>query len=228
MAGREPWGVLAAAATGLLISPISWSHHWVWCVPVLAVLAAEGRWRAAGAVAVAFTARTLWLVPHEGALDLRLPWWQQPLASPYPLLGLALLVYAATGPGAGPGPSLAPSLPAVGRAARPPGFPRPWAGRNPAQGADEAAGRDGITRTGRAGNAGKAGRGGAWRARLAWRARRAWRANRAAGGTERPAGCRNSPGSKGVGSEDSPIPPGRGRLHAPSAVASRGPRPEQT
>ncbi|MGW0549771.1 glycosyltransferase 87 family protein [Streptomyces altiplanensis] len=117
VAGREPWGVLAAAATGLLISPISWSHHWVWCVPVLAVLAAEGRWRAAGAVAVAFTARTLWLVPHDGALDLRLPWWQQPLASPYPLLGLALLVYAATGPArARRAPSLPRPVPARGGA----------------------------------------------------------------------------------------------------------------
>ncbi|WP_425573464.1 glycosyltransferase 87 family protein [Streptomyces albidochromogenes] len=91
--GREPWGVLAVAATALLVSPISWSHHWVWCVPLLAVLVAEGRSRAAAAVAVVFLARSLWLVPHEGPLDLRLPWWQQPLASPYPLLALGLLGY---------------------------------------------------------------------------------------------------------------------------------------
>ncbi|GHB14763.1 glycosyltransferase 87 family protein [Streptomyces chryseus] len=91
--GRETWGVLAVAATALLVSPISWSHHWVWCVPLLAVLVAEGRGRAAAAVAVVFLARPLWLVPHEGPLDLRLPWWQQPLASPYPLLALGLLGY---------------------------------------------------------------------------------------------------------------------------------------
>ncbi|MEU8027229.1 glycosyltransferase 87 family protein [Streptomyces sp. NPDC049099] len=94
-AGEERHGVLLAAVTALLISPISWSHHWVWCVPLLAVLLAEGRIRLAAATATVFTARTLWLVPHEGDRDLHLPWWQQPLASPYPLLGLALIAAAA-------------------------------------------------------------------------------------------------------------------------------------
>ncbi|MEV8306806.1 glycosyltransferase 87 family protein [Streptomyces flavidovirens] len=98
-AGRETWGVLVTAATALLVSPISWSHHWVWCVPVIAVLAAEGRGRAAAAVAVVFTARTLWLVPHKGSLDLQLPWWYQPLASPYPLLALLGLLACAAGAG---------------------------------------------------------------------------------------------------------------------------------
>jgi alpha-1,2-mannosyltransferase len=89
-------GILLTAFTALLVSPISWSHHWVWCVPLLAVLWAQDRTRLAVAVAALFTARTMWLLPHEGDLDLRLPWWQQPLASPYPLLGLALLaVWAA-------------------------------------------------------------------------------------------------------------------------------------
>ncbi|WP_189950131.1 glycosyltransferase 87 family protein [Streptomyces alanosinicus] len=94
-AREERHGVLLAAVTALLISPISWSHHWVWCVPLLAVLLAEGRVRLAVLVAAAFTARTLWLVPHEGDRDLHLPWWQQPLAAPYPLLGLALIAVAA-------------------------------------------------------------------------------------------------------------------------------------
>ncbi|WP_327324418.1 glycosyltransferase 87 family protein [Streptomyces sp. NBC_01210] len=90
----ERWGVLTVAYTALLVSPISWSHHWVWCVPLLAVLIAEGRTRTAAAVAAVFMARTLWLVPHHGEPALRLPWWQQSLASPYPLLGIALLAYA--------------------------------------------------------------------------------------------------------------------------------------
>jgi alpha-1,2-mannosyltransferase len=88
-------GVLVTAFTALLVSPVSWSHHWVWCVPLLAVLWTRGRPRTAVAVAVVFTARTMWLLPHQGDLDLRLPWWQQPLASPYPLLGLALLAVCA-------------------------------------------------------------------------------------------------------------------------------------
>lgn len=97
LSGREAWGVLAVAGTALLVSPISWSHHWVWCVPLLAVLAGpRGRWPlCAYAVAALFTARSHWLVPHSGDLDLHLPWWQQPLASPYPLLALGLGAYAA-------------------------------------------------------------------------------------------------------------------------------------
>ncbi|MEV6835270.1 glycosyltransferase 87 family protein [Streptomyces sp. NPDC051133] len=94
-AREDRHGILLAAFTGLLISPISWSHHWVWCVPLLAVLLAGGRVRLAALTAAAFTARTLWLVPHEGDRDLHLPGWQQVLAAPYPLLGLALLAGAA-------------------------------------------------------------------------------------------------------------------------------------
>ncbi|MFF2526892.1 glycosyltransferase 87 family protein [Streptomyces liangshanensis] len=93
--GLETWGVLVTALTALLVSPISWSHHWVWCVPLLAVLIAEGHHRTAAAAGVVWTARTLWAVPHRGDLDLRLPWWQQPLASPYPLAALALLAWIA-------------------------------------------------------------------------------------------------------------------------------------
>ncbi|MGW1873974.1 glycosyltransferase 87 family protein [Streptomyces sp. NPDC001975] len=87
----DSWGILLTAFTALLISPISWSHHWVWCVPLLAVLLAETRTALALTAAALFTARTMWLLPHEGDRDLRLPWWQQPCAAPYPLLGLALL-----------------------------------------------------------------------------------------------------------------------------------------
>ncbi|MFD8547047.1 glycosyltransferase 87 family protein [Streptomyces sp. NPDC059649] len=94
--GLDSWGVLCTAVTALLVSPISWSHHWVWCVPLLIGLAARVRrcpWRRAllAAVTLAFTARTMWIVPHRGDLDLHFSWWQQPLAAPYPLLGLALL-----------------------------------------------------------------------------------------------------------------------------------------
>ncbi|KUL37188.1 transferase [Streptomyces sp. NRRL F-4489] len=109
--GLDHWGVLATAVTALLVSPISWSHHWVWCVPLLAALAAHARrdrwrWALVAAVAVAFTARSMWAVHHQGLRALHFSWWQQPLAAPYPLLGLALLAAlawwtrrSATGPG---------------------------------------------------------------------------------------------------------------------------------
>jgi len=33
--GQELAGILTCALTGLLVSPVSWSHHWVWVAPVL-------------------------------------------------------------------------------------------------------------------------------------------------------------------------------------------------
>jgi alpha-1,2-mannosyltransferase len=96
-ARRAPdrWGIPLTGLTALLVSPISWSHHWVWCVPLLAVLLAEGHRTWAAVTAVCFTARTMWLVPRAGDGDLHLPWWQQPLASPYALLTCAILASAA-------------------------------------------------------------------------------------------------------------------------------------
>jgi alpha-1,2-mannosyltransferase len=41
-------GWVTCALTGLLVSPISWDHHWVWIVPVLVVLA-DAAQRACGA-----------------------------------------------------------------------------------------------------------------------------------------------------------------------------------
>jgi alpha-1,2-mannosyltransferase len=33
--GQELAGIVTCAFTGLLVSPVSWSHHWVWIVPAL-------------------------------------------------------------------------------------------------------------------------------------------------------------------------------------------------
>jgi alpha-1,2-mannosyltransferase len=71
---RRGWpvhGWVVCAITGLIVSPVSWDHHWVWIAPALAVLAdtafrARGALRAAwfasfGLVAVAFEAwPSLW------------------------------------------------------------------------------------------------------------------------------------------------------------------------
>ncbi|MFD0901061.1 glycosyltransferase 87 family protein [Actinomadura sediminis] len=70
-ARRGDW--LAATAvtgtTGLLVSPISWAHHWVWIVPALAVLVRNGH-RVAPAVAYAvFAVAPMWFTPHDGGPD---------------------------------------------------------------------------------------------------------------------------------------------------------------
>jgi alpha-1,2-mannosyltransferase len=48
-AGREFEGLMTCALTALLISPISWDHHWVWIAPFLAIVIACA-FRASGAV----------------------------------------------------------------------------------------------------------------------------------------------------------------------------------
>ncbi len=63
--GHRLAGVTCCAITGLLISPFSWTHHWVWAVPLLVALAATA-WRrrsagyglAAAAAAAVFSGRT--------------------------------------------------------------------------------------------------------------------------------------------------------------------------
>lgn len=39
--GEELLGIVACAVTGLLVSPLTWFSHWIWCVPVLALAAAR-------------------------------------------------------------------------------------------------------------------------------------------------------------------------------------------
>ncbi|HEY2551473.1 MAG TPA: glycosyltransferase 87 family protein, partial [Streptosporangiaceae bacterium] len=63
-------GLLACAATGLIVSPVSWIHHYVWVVPALAWLAFAtdrprgGRWWALG-LAVLLWAAPPWWVPDQ-------------------------------------------------------------------------------------------------------------------------------------------------------------------
>ena len=42
--GHRLAGVACCAVTGLLVSPVSWTHHWVWAVPLLVALIATA-WR---------------------------------------------------------------------------------------------------------------------------------------------------------------------------------------
>lgn len=93
--GDKAVAVVVCAFTALMISPISWSHHWVWCVPLLILLAdrATRVWPVTGAVALVFASFALWWVPHDpGRPELDQNAGQMVLSAVYPLTTTALLV----------------------------------------------------------------------------------------------------------------------------------------
>jgi alpha-1,2-mannosyltransferase len=101
--GNEAQGFSLCALTGLLISPISWSHHWVLAIPALGLLAVEARQRAwrVGVASVAFAAaigysHVIWWVPinHPLHSELHLDLPQILYADAYVLLGLGALALA--------------------------------------------------------------------------------------------------------------------------------------
>ncbi len=75
-AGHRTVGVLTCALTGLLVSPISWDHHWVWIVPGVTALVVYGI-RARGSIRWAFLAGAGLLAAAFGAWPGFL--WNQPL-----------------------------------------------------------------------------------------------------------------------------------------------------
>ncbi|TFH52642.1 DUF2029 domain-containing protein [Actinomyces viscosus] len=75
---------------GLLISPISWSHHWVWCLPALmSVAAATWRWRSTAlgvagvAGALVFVLAMQWWFPEQNHVEQNWPAWAKVVGSSY-------------------------------------------------------------------------------------------------------------------------------------------------
>ncbi|MFV0495208.1 glycosyltransferase 87 family protein [Mycobacterium sp.] len=98
-AGEPEVAVICVALFGLVVSPVSWSHHWVWMLPavlIAGVLAWRRRNRPLGLVAVAGLVLMKWtpigLLPkhHETAAS----WWRQLLGMSYVWWGLAFIVTA--------------------------------------------------------------------------------------------------------------------------------------
>ncbi|MFG2866899.1 glycosyltransferase 87 family protein [Streptomyces sp. NPDC048338] len=94
--GDTALAVVVCAVTALMISPISWSHHWVWCVPLLILLVDRRALIRPGwtvpAVALVFASFALWWVPHDpGRPELDQTAGQMLLSGVYPLTMTALL-----------------------------------------------------------------------------------------------------------------------------------------
>jgi alpha-1,2-mannosyltransferase len=85
-AGHPVAGLLACALTGLLVSPLTWDHHWVWVAPALALLAHLGArarglvraawWVAGGVLVLVFGAwPQLWNLSQAGLTPAGLFWY---------------------------------------------------------------------------------------------------------------------------------------------------------
>ncbi|HLK77996.1 MAG TPA: glycosyltransferase 87 family protein [Streptosporangiaceae bacterium] len=85
-AGQPVAGLLACALTGLLVSPLTWDHHWVWVAPALALLAHLGArarglvraawWVAGGVLVLVFGAwPQLWNLSQAGLTPAGLFWY---------------------------------------------------------------------------------------------------------------------------------------------------------
>jgi alpha-1,2-mannosyltransferase len=98
--GDEARGFGVCALTALLVSPVSWSHHWVLAVPALVLFALDARRRGASAVlgacalaaALAY-AHVIWWVPvnHPLHSELHLDGLQLLFADAYVLIALVAL-----------------------------------------------------------------------------------------------------------------------------------------
>jgi alpha-1,2-mannosyltransferase len=97
-AGADVASIVALAITGLVVSPISWTHHWVWVVPGLLLLAACGRWTSMWAVGVVFFVAPMWFVAGGGPQDPPLAVGLALLASTYFWAALAAIGYLLVAP----------------------------------------------------------------------------------------------------------------------------------
>ncbi|EWC59714.1 putative conserved integral membrane protein [Actinokineospora spheciospongiae] len=89
--GDQVGALLVTAFAGLLVSPVSWTHHWVWVVPLVGWLIGRGRPLWVVAVAVVATGWEFALAPSGAKVELRWSGWQAVLGNAYVAVGLALV-----------------------------------------------------------------------------------------------------------------------------------------
>ena len=95
-------GLLVTASASLLVSPVSWVHHWVWVAPGLLWLGMAA-WRRRSAALAALTAlvTTVFIaephhwVPNHDRRELEWAWWQHLVGDAYFWCALAAVLVAA-------------------------------------------------------------------------------------------------------------------------------------
>jgi alpha-1,2-mannosyltransferase len=95
---NPPLALMVNAASALVVSPTSWSHHWVWIAPTLLMLTGyaiqtdKRRWTAAVAAAAAvFVTAPHQMLPRDANRELNWAVWQHLVGNTYLLMTLAAL-----------------------------------------------------------------------------------------------------------------------------------------
>jgi len=103
-ASQDCWALSVNAFAALLISPMSWSHHWVWCAPALLTLAGLGRRHhhrlavtAAACGLVLFAMAPQWWLGKFAGPELRWAAWQQAIGGSYVFFAALVLLLSACG-----------------------------------------------------------------------------------------------------------------------------------
>ncbi|MBB5977463.1 glycosyltransferase 87 family protein [Kribbella solani] len=97
LAGQRLAAVSVTGLISLLCSPVSWSHHWVWMLPmgIALVSAVHGRRRVIVGAAwyAAFALAPIWWPPYSGDHEYDWNFWQQIPGNSYIWLGLGAAVF---------------------------------------------------------------------------------------------------------------------------------------
>lgn len=96
--GSELTAVAICGVVGVMVSPISWSHHWVWVLPALAATLEIMSWRVllpAVVVAAIFVLAPHWLVPNNDGLEYGWTAGEWLLGNAYLLTAAVVLVIVA-------------------------------------------------------------------------------------------------------------------------------------
>ncbi|GAA1527269.1 glycosyltransferase 87 family protein [Kribbella lupini] len=103
LADERVTAISVMALAVLYASPVSWSHHWVWIIPlgVSLIRAVDGRWGRRPAIVTAvlwyglFVLRSIWWVPYRDDRELSWSFWQSIPGNSHLILGMIAFVVLA-------------------------------------------------------------------------------------------------------------------------------------
>ena len=90
--GHDVAALVAVAVGGLLVSPVSWTHHWIWLVPAAGVLLTQRRYVGAALITATAVAAPMRFLPKTLGRELHYVWWQELICAAYVVVGIVYLL----------------------------------------------------------------------------------------------------------------------------------------